>query len=61
MKIQFTIELGNVAMQTPRDVISAIERALARRQKDKPLTDENAQGRIQDINGNSVGRWECFP
>jgi hypothetical protein len=61
MKIQFTIELGNDAMQTPREVADAIRRALSRRDPDKPLTDPEAAGVILDVNGNRVGRWECFP
>lgn len=63
MRIEFRIDLGNAAMQTPDDVKTAINAALAKhfRSPDRPITDGHRSGPIRDANGNTVGRWETFP
>jgi hypothetical protein len=53
MKLTITIELGNEAMQGPRDAAGAILDAFER------LGDEPVYaGTIRDENGNTVGSWQ---
>ena len=52
-KLTVTIDLGNDAMRTRKDVAKAL-RDLAKRIG----TSRDTSGRILDENGNSVGRWE---
>jgi hypothetical protein len=56
---KLTIELGNEAMQTPEDVaeaLQAVARELERLSGSWPRA--GAEGKIRDVNGNTVGKWE---
>ena len=46
------IELGNEAMQTPDDIADALLKVATQ------VRDGRVEGGINDINGNSVGRYE---
>ena len=54
-KFTLVIELGNDAMQTPNQIADAIENALAKVRKIYETQDFN--GKIKDVNGNTVGVW----
>lgn len=58
MNLAISIELGNDAMQTPRDVADALEKALLRGPSaaHEPLATGD-EGIVRDFNGNTVGRW----
>lgn len=56
MRFVLSIELGNAAMQTPRDVLDAIRQSLARTHPDQELGTDDG-GKIRDVNGNTVGSW----
>lgn len=61
MKFTLEIELGNDAMQTRRDVESAL-RKLGQNVKymsDPP--EDGDEGTIRDDNGNTVGKWTVQP
>ena len=47
-----TIELGNDAMQTPEDVEEALRRCVLHR-----LATGYRQGKVTDLNGNTVGSY----
>lgn len=54
------IELGNDAMNSGAAVAMAIRRAITRDLREIDLNDKRVganQGKIFDVNGNSVGRW----
>lgn len=58
-----SIDLGNDAMKTPRDVAGALLRVAQDLMEKAPQTDrKNALydvfGKIKDENGNSVGKWK---
>lgn len=59
MKIVIEIDLGNEAMQTPVDVENAVAMHVRTVSDTAPLT-AGQGGRILDVNGNTVGRWEVF-
>jgi len=50
-----TIELGNAAMSSRRDIARALT-ALASSAKLGDRTESS--GTVRDLNGNTVGRWE---
>jgi len=52
MKFILEIEMGNDAMLTHTDVSSALRFVQAK------LSEGRNEGRVMDINGNSVGKWE---
>ena len=54
---KLTIRLGNDAMQTPADVADTLRNQVARAVDTVLTTTQAAEGRIWDINGNTVGRW----
>ena len=56
MEFKLTIELGNAAMQTALDVSESVASSLDVGY-DAELTD-GMEGRMRDLNGNTVGRWE---
>jgi hypothetical protein len=59
MKFTLEIELGNEAMRTGADVGRALDNTVVPWLIDignLPLTREH--GRVRDINGNTVGKWE---
>jgi hypothetical protein len=56
VKFTLEIELGNDAMQTGRDVLNALRESL---KGEEPLPLETGVGgRLWDVNGNLVGKWE---
>jgi hypothetical protein len=58
MKFKLTIELGNSAMLTYPDICRALIHTINRIQRDRGgLPNQGDAGEIQDLNGNSVGRW----
>ncbi|KKL46485.1 hypothetical protein LCGC14_2345070 [marine sediment metagenome] len=58
MRFELRIELGNDDMQTGVDISVALEQ-VARQIEDLGLLSRGGEyGKIQDINGNSVGGWE---
>lgn len=57
-RFQLTIELGNDAMRSMRDVAAALQR-VADALKHEGIDDVDwPSGRIRDVNGNTVGQWE---
>jgi len=55
---ELKIELGNDAMQTPRDVAFVLKKLASKLDNmgdDFALVDG---GKIMDANGNSVGKWD---
>lgn len=48
---EMRIELGNAAMQTPPELADAIEGVAER------VRDGVVEGKIRDLNGNTVGSW----
>jgi hypothetical protein len=62
MKFKLTIELGDDAMQTGRDVASALrdvaEKLAMIDGELKGADSYDKAGRISDINGNIVGNWK---
>lgn len=57
MKLRVEIELGNDAMQTPGDVLRALNVYLGIRDQTSPL-EAGEDGAVGDVNGNTVGHWE---
>jgi hypothetical protein len=61
MRFTLEIELGNDAMQTGYNVARAMREASNHVaelvKKDLP----GAEGRIRDVNGNTVGKWQVLP
>lgn len=58
MKFTLEIELGNAAMQTQRDIKTAIKGAFTGAAfEDHPFKAMDS-GIVRDINGNKVGKWE---
>jgi len=62
VKFTLTIEMGNGAMNTPSDVMNAL-RKLADHVDPEGYPDKWASpaeegGKIRDVNGNTVGKWE---
>ena len=58
MKFTLEIELGNEAMQTDEHIgraLSLLGRAFTEAQDGTDIRDA---GKIKDINGNTVGKWE---
>lgn len=51
-QFKLKIKLGNDAMQTPEDVAAALRKVASR------LEGQTLEGRIRDINGNTVGAFE---
>jgi hypothetical protein len=51
MKFKLEISLGNDAMKSSEDIIGALKYVEAKLQR-------NSEGKILDLNGNSVGKWE---
>jgi SMC interacting uncharacterized protein involved in chromosome segregation len=51
-KFTLTIEFGNASMRTRRDLANALTKVAARIIVDGP------EGKIRDVNGNTVGSWE---
>lgn len=63
MRFVLTIALENDAMQDQHDVAEALRSVADRLSK---LVSSNfgpygLEGKIMDVNGNSVGRWEVVP
>ena len=58
MTFTLTIELGDAAMQTLDDVFEAINEVHERLTGQGEMLDGTESGRIRDINGNRVGKWE---
>lgn len=56
-KFKLSIEMGNDAMQTPRELAEAL-RELATRVESIEETETNAGAKVLDDNGNEVGTWE---
>lgn len=56
MKFTLEVELGNAAMQTLEDVSSAIHGIGLDGETVAARVGEG--GRIRDLNGNTVGKWE---
>ena len=52
MKLKIELEFGNEAMQTYSQAVAAIRRAIGWRHE---VTRE--EGRLMDLNGNTVGKW----
>lgn len=66
MKFTLEIELGNDAMRKPKHVASALK-GIADTLSDRigmgqsiGAFGSNTEGRIRDINGNTVGKWEVI-
>jgi hypothetical protein len=58
MELQIKIKFGNDAMQTPADAVYALGRFTARAEDDfEPVTGAD-EGKLFDLNGNTVGTWE---
>jgi len=57
MKFSLEIELGNEAMQSAGDVAEAL-RESATRIGIGQFSPDGETGRIYDVNGNTVGRWQ---
>lgn len=57
MKFIVEIELGNDQMKTPVHLSGALL-ALSRRIQDIPSVRREDDGRIKDLNGNTVGSWK---
>ena len=57
MTFTLTIELGNDAMQTRRDIESALRKIGQLKYMSDPPA-EGDDGKIMDENGNTVGKWE---
>jgi hypothetical protein len=59
VKLTIVVELGNAAMQTGQDVSEAVRivaNQLEQRYGREPCRQD--EGRIRDLNGNTVGKWE---
>lgn len=56
-KFKLNIEMGNDAMQTPRELAEAL-RELATRVESIEEDETNAGAKVLDDNGNEVGAWE---
>jgi hypothetical protein len=54
MHFQLNITLGNASMQSPADVADALVSAA---RKVRSAGDWPAEGRVFDVNGNTVGTW----
>jgi hypothetical protein len=52
------IELGNAAMESPQDVAAALRKVADRLER---IESVEANGRIGDLNGNTVGSWNYAP
>jgi hypothetical protein len=57
MSFTLNITLGNDGMNTPQDVARALQEVI-RRLKGNDPEEGHDSGRLYDINGNSVGKWE---
>lgn len=60
IKFKLEIELGNEAMQDQHDVAKALANVAERLRKlvSTKFGPYGLEGKIQDQNGNTVGRWE---
>lgn len=58
MKIKIQIETGNEAMQTGADVSRALIKHASAIAADVDSGIAVTGGKIMDVNGNSVGKWE---
>jgi hypothetical protein len=62
MKLTIEIELGNDAMRTGRDVETTLRDVGTRVRAALPgVIARSDEGRIRDVNGNTVGRWAVTP
>lgn len=61
MKIVIEVELGNDAMRTMDDVVTALDEHFCAQALGPHELQEGEDGRIRDLNGNTVGRWEVVP
>lgn len=57
MKFTLTIELGNDLMQTSEDIGAALVRYGRKFIEGADGIDVRDSGKVQDINGNTVGEW----
>lgn len=58
MKFTLEIELGNAAMQTSWDVGQALRELGTKYQNGSDGPDIRDAGKVHDLNGNTVGKWE---
>ncbi len=57
MKITITIEKGNEAVRTGSDMVTLVNN-ITLRIYDAVATERDDSGKILDLNGNTVGKWE---
>lgn len=57
MKIVIEIRLGNEAMRTAHDVLTAVTSAMSREDSSRDLR-HGWWGTLRDLNGNTVGEWK---
>ncbi len=57
-RFTLTIDLGNEEMQTPMNVAEALRKLATKLERDYNALDCDLGGKIMDLNGNSVGKWE---
>jgi len=58
MKFVLEIEMGNDAVQTPRDVAFVLKRAAVSVSRVEDWHESYKEARILDANGNTIGQWE---
>ena len=57
-QLTVTLDLGNEAMQTPTDVVEALERSLKHPGYEHEPLKSGDYGPLTDLNGNAVGFWQ---
>lgn len=57
MKVVIEVDLGNEAMQSPLNVIHAVENALHKQTDLHEPMQAGQGGPLRDVNGNTVGKW----
>ena len=60
MKIAIEIELGNEAMQSTNDVLTALIQSLNKHDRDGGELELGDAAYLRDRNGNTVGRWDVL-
>lgn len=58
MTFTLTIELGNDAMRSTRDIARTLREVADRISPNWRITPQAESHKIMDANGNSVGQWE---
>ena len=63
MKFILEIELENAAMQDQHDVATALRKTADRlnRYASSNFGPYALEGKVMDVNGNTVGKWEVVP